>query len=335
LNFIQRLASCYTADKEKLETVIDKLGPAISVLWNTRKQHDVIVTAFEFGKQAKAPSLSVIVPLDLPLDFMRFQLSQFADDADWENGELIFVLDDAGLQEDLLLWCDQLESIFKIPFKVLISSINLGYARASTLAAEHARGPLLLLLHSDVIPTAKGWLHTLINAYAELPNVGVLGARLLEQDERAEALRPLPLKVPSPERSLPQIKVIRERSSNLGAAPTAHVVATMSGACLMVGRALFFELGGLDDDFIMGMFSDADFCRKVNSSGKINYQLKAVALYHLKQRTRYSLENAYACHFIIAYNRWLSAQRPIGSVYSYPLNATGLEHGEWYAYPCH
>jgi GT2 family glycosyltransferase len=314
--------------------VINKLGPAISVFWATAEKQNFKVRSFEFGQQVKAPSVSVIIPLYVPLNFMRFQLSQFADDTDWKNVELIFVLQDVGPEDDLLRWCDQLESLFGIPLKVLFVSAKLGHARANNLAAESARADLLLLLHPDVLPTASGWLHTLINAYAELPNVGVLGARLLEHDQRAEGLHLLPLGMQSQEQRFARRTIIQELAVNRPEFPVEQVVSAISGACLMVGRALYLEIGGLDEDFIMGVFSDDDFCRKSRIAGKINYQLENLALYHLKQRTRYSLENAPMCQFIIAYNRWLSAHRPTPSIESLPYMATDREYSGWHAYPC-
>ena len=46
---------------------------------------------------------------------------------------------------------------------------NAGYAAANNLAASHARGRLLLLLNSDVLPAGPGWLGTMRDFYDATP----------------------------------------------------------------------------------------------------------------------------------------------------------------------
>ncbi|MGY6215123.1 glycosyltransferase family 2 protein [Methylolobus aquaticus] len=334
LNLIQYLASCYVPDRKNLDAVIDKLGHAVSVLWRTREQHRPMAREFQFGKQPEAPSVSVIVPFFLPIECMRFQLSLFADDADWEDGELIFVLEEADLNEHFARWCDQLEPLFGLAFRVLVSSADIGYAQATNIAAEYARAQLLLLLHPDVLPTAKGWLKAMTSAYAVLPNIGALGVRLLEQGERSSGLHLLPQKTTSNEQLQTQKESMSGFGNHLGEHSGKHAVPTISGACLMVDRTLYFEIGGLDEDFLWGAFSDKDFCRRLGGLGKINYQLETLALYHLKQPTRYSLQNAHAWQFIIEYNRWLSDRRSTGSSDLSRGYSAGPQEGEWDAYPC-
>ena len=65
----------------------------------------------------------------------------------------------------------------------------------------------------------------------------------------------------------------------------AHDVYGVTGACLMIRRALYEEVGGLDESFAVA-FNDVDFCVRVHKAGYQNLFTPFAMLYHYESKSR-------------------------------------------------
>ena len=65
-------------------------------------------------------------------------------------------------------------------------------------------------------------------------------------------------------------------------ANTARKVPGVTGACLMISRALYLEQGGLRGMYVRGDYEDSDLCLRLMTSGYDNWYLPDVELYHLE-----------------------------------------------------
>ena len=173
-----------------------------------RSQRIHIDIAAEFGEQATKPHVSILVPVYGRLDLLEHQMAQFANDRDLHEAELIYVLDSPELKPDMLKISDGLFQLYRLPFKVLVLSDNGGFAAANNIAASEAKGRLLLLLNSDVLPTQVGWLSKLTEFYQELDGPGALGPKLIYEDN-----------------SLQHAGLYFERSAKSGAWTNEHAIA--------------------------------------------------------------------------------------------------------------
>jgi GT2 family glycosyltransferase len=73
--------------------------------------------------------------------------------------------------------------------------------------------------------------------------------------------------------------------SNLPAANITRPVPAVTGACLMIDRALYQEIGGLRDIFVQGGYEDSDLCLRLIEAGRTNWYLPEVELYHLEDQS--------------------------------------------------
>ncbi|MHB9141727.1 MAG: glycosyltransferase family 2 protein, partial [Paludibacter sp.] len=62
-------------------------------------------------------------------------------------------------------------------------------------------------------------------------------------------------------------------------------VSAVTGACLMIRKKLFNEVGGLDEKLKIA-FNDVDFCLRVLIKGLYNVVLPHVQLYHYESKSR-------------------------------------------------
>jgi GT2 family glycosyltransferase len=88
---------------------------------------------------------------------------------------------------------------------------------------------------------------------------------------------------------------------DLPAANVARPVPAVTAACLMIERALYHELGGLRDIFVQGGYEDTDLCLRLIESGRENWYLPSVELYHLEDQSYPSSVRALTTKF----NMWL------------------------------
>ncbi len=61
--------------------------------------------------------------------------------------------------------------------------------------------------------------------------------------------------------------------------------SAVTGACMMVRRSVFEEVGGFDETLAVA-FNDVDFCLKLQAAGYRNVYLPHAKLYHYESRNR-------------------------------------------------
>ena len=152
--------------------------PALQRIWKARQSKTNRSELITFGQASEAPTVSIIIPLYGRYDFMQHQIAQFSSDLDMAQAEVIYVLDDPSLAHEVKVTAHGIHQIFGFPFKVVLSEFNLGFAGANNLGVEFATAENLLLLNSDVIPSANGWLSQYLSTFNQTENVGILGATL-------------------------------------------------------------------------------------------------------------------------------------------------------------
>lgn len=246
-----------------------------------------------FGKMVAEPTASLIVPLYGPSPYLAAQYMALASDPDLNNMEVIFVLDDPGHETAVRRELTGLFFVAGLPCRLLIHNQNGGFAVAINHGAARARGRYLLLLNSDILPRAPGWLGELLKTAAVRPDLGCLGARLLYANGQIQHAG-----VTRPKSGQPPIEI---RYQGLPAehppAGRSGPVEAVTGACLLISRELFATLGGLDEGFIVGDYEDIDLCLKCQERGLVNYYDADVVLWHFERQS-------FIKHELAAGRRW-------------------------------
>jgi GT2 family glycosyltransferase len=143
---------------------------------------------------------------------------------------------------------------------------NVGFAAAVNRGCRLTGGPWVLLLNPDTT-VPDGFLDDALGAIARAeatPDAGAIGFRLLNRDGT-----PQPSAGPFPTfaRTLAGVFLPRDRRkcrANPGGA--RRPVEWATGGCLLLRRACFDQLGGLDESFFL-YYEDVDFCRRAADRG--------------------------------------------------------------------
>jgi GT2 family glycosyltransferase len=282
------------------------LGPAIHSLNAARLEKPVVPSRVEFGRVPDNAMCSLVIPLYGRIDFVEYQMAFFSRDPEMRASEIIYVLDDPSKRRELEVLATSVFERFRIPFRLLLLPRNLGFAPANNIGLKSARGKYICFLNSDAFPITDGWLSSLTARLAANPDVGVLGARLLFEDG-------------SVQHEGCYYRQIAEFGNwtfiehlNKGRRPARTVdlrrCDAITGACMLMERALAVELGGFDEAFIIGDFEDSDLCLRVKGRGLTCAVDPSVQLYHLERKSQAAPNQNWRMNLTL-YNAWVHERR--------------------------
>jgi GT2 family glycosyltransferase len=162
---------------------------------------------------------------------------------------------------------------------------NVGFARANNIASESAAGEYFLFLNPDT--EIKGpAIKLLYEAGRRLPASGIIGAKLLNTDGSVQTscLQAFPT-IANQVLDAEVLRRVFPRLSLWGMAAlfargeTPVDVDVISGACMLVSRRIFEDIGRFSEDYFM-YSEDVDLCHKTRQAGWRNYFLPTATVVH-------------------------------------------------------
>ena len=288
LGVIKQFLSVPRPPALKLQHAFDAvLGPIVSGLNTHRAGRSPRVADRVFGALPVAPFVSVVVPLYGRIDFMEYQQALFSERPD-PAVELIYVLDDPRLADEAERLAFSCWARFKLPFRLLFLSENLGYAAANNVGLEAARGTYLCFLNSDVFPVGDeglSWLAPLTQHLKANHKLGAVAPLLLFEDgtvqhdgmhyERHRSLADWVFPIHTRKGRPP---------------PDASQILTparaITGACIVMRRDDMAAIDGFDPGYVIGDFEDADLCERLRAAGLECAVDSTITLYHLERQSQ-------------------------------------------------
>lgn len=166
--------------------------------------------------------------------------------------------------------------------KVILSDVNLGFARGNNRAIEQAQGEFVLLLNPDTI-LKGGALQTLKQFLEDHPDCGAAGAMLLNPDGSLQySCSPEPTLAREFLRLFHLGGVRPDGYYNMGEWNTSEPrrVEVLLGACVMIRREALKQVGLLDEGFFM-YSEEVDYCRRLRDAGWLIYWVPQAKVVHL------------------------------------------------------
>ena len=288
----------------------EQILPAVEACWAAVRRAPVDVQETIFGQPPTQPKISIVVPLYGRMDWLLIQAAEFSNEQYLLTmAEVIYVVDDPQNADEALRIARIAYESYGVPLRVLRLSRNVGYSTATNIGARAARGGRLLLLNSDVVPIEPGWLEHLYRTYDEIPDCGALGCRLLFDDGTLQHAGM------SFERSRTVdgwfcVHPHKGEAASRDQGGEPREVAGVTGACLMIERGLYADVGGLSEEYIIGDFEDADLCHRVAGAGRGIWYDPRVSLTHFERQSFGAIGNAEwrygltLCNMVLHARRW-------------------------------
>lgn len=199
----------------------------------------------------------------------------------YENYEII-VVENNSTQQEIFDYYEELKENEKI--RVLTYEGEFNYSAVNNLGVANANGEYILLLNNDTQVITVNWMEELL-MYAQREDVGAVGAKLYYADKTIQHAGIVLGLGAHRTAGHSHYKQHRDNLGYMGRLCYAQNVSAVTGACLLVKKALFEEAGRLDESFAVSL-NDVDFCLKLREKGYLNVFTPFAELYHFESISR-------------------------------------------------
>ena len=226
-----------------------------------------------------APLVSIIIPTRNHLEVLRRAVDSVLDRTTYSRYEILIVDN----QSDDPATLAYLEAPGDERIRVIQYDAPFNYSAINNHAVSRANGELVCLLNNDVEAITPDWLEELAS-HAMRPEIGAVGVMLYYPNDTVQhagcvlgvggvaghAFKYFP----------------RGTDGQFNRARLVQNYTAVTAACLMIRRAVFEEVGGLDAENLRVGFNDVDFCLRVHAAGYRNLWTPFVEFYHHESISR-------------------------------------------------
>lgn len=206
------------------------------------------------------PKVTAIIPTRDRGELLRECIDGLLNRTRYANLDII-VVDNESTQRATLAYLQQVQ---RHGVRVIRHAGPFNYSAINNAAAREAEGEWLLLLNNDIVVLEPTWLQEMVQR-TRAPRVGAVGARLLYPDrtiQHAGVVLGL-----GGAAGHPYVGADRNDPGYFGQLQIAHEVSAVTGACMLVSRAAFMRVGGLDEANLPVAFNDVDLCLRLRETG--------------------------------------------------------------------
>jgi len=208
--------------------------------------------------------------------------------------ELEIIIFNNSKKEDL----NELKDIYK-NIKIIVSDKNLGFTKGCNIGVKNANGKYVLLLNPDVI-FINNFLKEGVQFLENNRDVSAVGFKILNPDKsiQKESLRNTPTPLNTLLRFLGLDKFIKLLKPYYDENyEKVHEVEILSGACMLIKKEAFLDIGGFDESFFL-YGDDIDLCIRLRKNGYKLYYLPINSVVHFKggSLNKFSIKRIYLSH---------------------------------------
>ena len=247
-------------ERMKLDAEVIETGPG-----RYRVRHEL----------ADEPHVSILVPTGGRVDRLEEAVESVFAKTDYTNYEIVIIDNSSDERTNELI---ERHAAAGRPIRRLDhQGEEFNFARLCNSASRSTDGDLLLFLNDDVTIITPHWLTSMVE-HAGRDRIGAVGARLLFPDRQIQHAGVV-LGVFGTAGHC--FKGIDADEPHYGDLPElVRNCLAVTGACLLVDRKRFWEVGGFDEENLPIAFQDVDLCLKLHDAGYRNVYTPHAELYH-------------------------------------------------------
>lgn len=234
----------------------------------------------EFLLPHPRPLVSIIIPTRNALEMLTRCVNSLIHNTAYRDFEVLIVDN----QTDEKKAREYLKQCAKRPkFRILTYDEPFNYSAINNFAAQRAHGEFLCLLNNDTEVITSEWLDELVMWGAQ-PGIGAVGAKLLYPDGTIQHAG-ITLGI----MGLAGHAHKGFRAESLGyfnRLAVAHEVGAVTGACMLLRKAHYEAIGGMDGEHLPVAFNDVDLCLRLGAYGLRNVWTPTAVLYHHESKSR-------------------------------------------------
>jgi O-antigen biosynthesis protein len=268
----------WMAGARALQDHLDRSSPVPAKI---RRAEDLPFYRACFDIPDPKPAVSIIIPTRDRAELLRGAVESVLELTEYPNYEII-VVDNGSVEPEAVAYLDHLERnvanarLLRWPQPFNFSAIN-------NYAVSQSGAQMVLLMNNDVEVLTPRWLTEMV-AFAQQTRIGCVGAKLLYPDRTVQHAGVIA--------GIGGVAGHSHKYFEEGALgyfsrlKVAQNVSAVTGACLLVRREIFLEVGGLDEERLKVAFNDVDFCFRVMKAGYLNVFIPWAQLIHHESKSR-------------------------------------------------
>ena len=227
------------------------------------------------------PKISIVIPNKDHRSDLERCITSIKEKSTYGNFEII-VVENNSEQEDIFEYYESLKGDKNI--KIVKYEGEFNYSKICNLGEKEATGEYILLLNNDTQVITVNWMEELL-MYAQRNDVGAVGAKLYYANKTIQHAGVVIGLGAHRTAGHTHYGQSRENLGYMGRLCYAQDVTAVTGACLLVKKTLYDEIGGLDEGFAVSL-NDVDFCLKLRHKGLLNVWTPFAELYHFESISR-------------------------------------------------
>lgn len=227
------------------------------------------------------PKVSIVIPNKDHLEDLKRCVTSIVEKSTYDNYEIVIV-ENNSVTEEIFEYYKKLEENPAI--RVITYEGDFNYSKINNLGVSQTTGDYVLLLNNDTQVITLDWMEELL-MYAQRKDVGAVGAKLYYEDNTIQHAGVVLGLGAHRTAGHSHYRVSYNNLGYMGRLCYAQDVMAVTGACLMMRKSLFEQLGGLDESFAVSL-NDVDLCIRAWKAGCVNVFTPFAELYHYESVSR-------------------------------------------------
>lgn len=239
-------------------------------------------TIFQLSYEiAGNPLISIVIPNRNHREDLEKCVESIRLKSTYTNYEIIIVENNSN-EDSIFAYYEELKKQENI--KVVTYQGEFNYSKINNLGVREAKGEYLLLLNNDIKIISPDWLEQML-MHAQRPEVGAVGAKLYYPDNTIQHAGIVLGLGAHRSAGHSHYGMPKENLGYMGRLCYTQNVTAVTGACLMVRKSVYEEVGGLEEEFRVAL-NDVDFCLKLRQKGYLNIFTPFAEAFHYESKSR-------------------------------------------------
>ncbi|WP_445360342.1 glycosyltransferase [Microbulbifer sp. EKSA005] len=228
----------------------------------------------------KPPLVSLLVPTRDRYDILQPCVDKILSLTDYPNFELL-ILDNQSSCQKTLQYLNKISVNEKV--RICRWDYPFNYSAINNFGVTQAKGEIIGLINNDIEPISAGWLTEMVSQACR-EEIGCVGAKLYYPNDTVQHGGVI-LGIGGVANHAHKHFGRREHGY-FARLSVVQNLSAVTGACLLLRKSLFEQVGGLDEENLPVAFNDVDLCLKVMEKGYRNLWTPYAELYHHESVSR-------------------------------------------------